>query len=643
MNFPLKQILIILSLCLASYNLKGFEPDSLAIYALRDSISHELQKASTNQKSLKNVLVSISKNRRILKDLYKPLMEDYIDHTGRVNFKPGLMEALDRLGHRERQEGNYNKAIELHLKSLAIATELADSNQIVHNYSNLGQAYRRQDYNTLALQYFHKAIKIQQAVGDLVGIYYSQNSIGATYFAQEEYQKAKHYIENAVNASKQHNDKQSLSYNYGCLGEIHLAQGMIDSAINYFLLSKQLKIETKQIDGIATAYHLMGKAYFAKGEFEESRKAFLSALSIHTETNNKRYEALCLAYLGKIDLHNGNVKSAEKMLNQAKDIALSIHSIENLIIIEEALSEYHKKRNNYGEAFNAITKSFAYRDSIVSTKAKVNVQALEIEYQTRNKEHEIDLLSKENIFKTQRIRMAIILILLLFTILGLISVLHLQRQRNAKVLQIDLQHKLSRSQMNPHFVSNAMSSIQYFMYNNKPDEAAKYLSKFARLNRAVLEHSLVDSIPLDDEVAMLTNYLEFEQLRLNNAFSFTVNLDENLDAEMLCIPPLFIQPFVENAVKHGVKDMEGMGIITVNFTDYKKHLKIEVIDNGPGIQNVNTAEKSKHRSRSTEIVKKRLKLLKGKYKDIPSITIANNGTIIEKKTLVSIYLPILSC
>lgn len=87
-------------------------------------------------------------------------MEEYINHAKSVNFKPGLMEALDRLGHRERQEGNYSKAIEHHLQSLAIATELADSNQLAYNYSNLGQAYRRQDYNTLALPYFHKALEI---------------------------------------------------------------------------------------------------------------------------------------------------------------------------------------------------------------------------------------------------------------------------------------------------------------------------------------------------------------------------------------------------------------------------------------------------------------------------------------------------
>ena len=637
MRCQLKQILIFVSLCFASFSLKGVETDTLVTYALRDSIKLELVKGSTNKESLKNLLSVINKNRLHLNKLYKPLMLEYAEHAKKANYKKGLMEALDRLGHKERQEGNYNKAIQYHIQSLAIATELADSNQLAYNYSNLGQVYRRQDYNIRALQYFHKALKIQQALGDFRGVYYTQNTIGATYFAQEDYQKAMCYIDEAIIASKQHNDKKSLSYNYGCLGEIHLAQGKVDSAINYFLLSKELKIETNQHDGLATANHLLGKAYFAKGEFNESRKAFLSALSIHTETNKKRYQALCLAYLGKIDLHDGKIESAGQMLNQAKEIALSIHSLENLIIIEEALSEYHKKRNDFTKAFDAIANSYAYRDSIISTKAKLNVQALEIEYQTQNKEREITLLSKENIIKTQSIRMGIILIFLLVTSIGLISVIYLQRQRNAKVLQTDLQHKLSRSQMNPHFVSNAMSSIQSFMYSNKPNEAAKYLGKFAHLNRAVLEHSLVDSISLEEEITMLTNYLEFEQLRLNNAFTFNLVVDKNLDTEMISIPPLFIQPFVENAVKHGVKDLDIEGKITLRFTDLNDILKVEIEDNGLGIK----AKTANHISRSGEIVNKRLELLRRKHKNIPSIKVSMQDTENKRGTHVTICIPIL--
>ncbi len=607
---------------------------------LTDSIRAEIYIANTNPAQLKQVLISLSKNRRNLENMYKPLMEEYIAHTRKVNFKPGLMEALDRLGHRERQEGNYQKAINYHLQSLNIATELADSNQLAYNYSNLGQAYRRQDYNAIALKYFHKALSIQQALGDIKGLYFTQNSIGATYFAQEDYGMALRYINKAVDASIKHNDKRSLSFNYGCLGEIYLAQSMVDSAINYFLLSKELKIETNQTDGLAVAHHLLGKAYFAKGYHSKAQQDFLTALAVHERVNNKRYQVLCLGYLGKIDIIQGNTYQGGEKLAKAKKLAKSIHSTENLVFIEATLADYYKKIGNYIKAFEAIENSYAYRDSLISIKAKRNVQALEIEYQTKEKQNEINLLSKNNIIKSQRIRLSIIIILLLITTFGLFASIHLQRQRNAKMLETELQQKLSCSQMNPHFLSNAMGSIQKFMYNNDTKSAAKYLGKFSQLNRAVLEHSLVDSVSLDDEISMLTNYLEFEQLRLNNAFAFSIQANDDLDVEMIKIPPLFIQPFVENAVKHGIKGMNNDGQVTIKFTDLEDTLKVEVIDNGKGISS-NTNTTKEHKSRSMEITQKRYKLLKNKYKNLPSFTLVNNDIAGEQGVIVTIYLPIL--
>lgn len=638
----LKRISISLKICFLItllFDLNSVKAQPKDRTQLKDSIGLEIQKAKDNQEQLKSLLVTISRNRRNLKDQFIPLMEQYIEHTEKVNFKPGLMEALDRLGHRERQEGNYAKAIKYHLRSLDIATELADSNQLAYNYSNLGQAYRRQDYNALALQYFHKALKVQQALGDNQGVYFTQNSIGATYFAQEDYQEALHYIDQAVDASKEYDDKRSLSFNYGCLGEIYLAQNMADSAINYFLLSRQLKVETNQTEGIAVADHLLGQAYFAKGQYSKAQAEFEKALPVHIQTNNKRYQSLCLAHLGKIDIQQGRLESAWKNLSQAKEIALSIHSLENLVNIEAALTDYYKAKNNFGKAFEAFANSYAFRDSIISAKAKRNVQALEIEYQTKEKENEIELLSKENIIKSQRIRLGVILLVLLVTIFGLMTTIYLQRQRNARVLATELQHKLSRSQMNPHFVSNVMASIQKQLLDNNLEKSAEYLGKFAQLNRVVLEHSIVDSVPLDEEITMLSNYLEFEKLRLGNAFAYSIEMNDDLDTEMISIPPLFIQPFVENAVKHGVKDMDGDGKILIKLTDLDTQLKVEVIDNGKGIITSESGE-SKHKSRSMEIVKKRLQLLTRKYGKIPNLSIDSNSP--NSGLHVTLNLPIIS-
>jgi tetratricopeptide (TPR) repeat protein len=443
--------------------------------------------------------------------------------------------------------------------------------------------------------------------------------------------------------AKKYDDEKTISYNYGMLGEIFLAKNQIDSALHYFQLGKELKFKLNFDKGIAVSNHLIGQALFAQNDLDSAAVLFNRALQWHREYKNERYQALCLAYLGKIYFAKGKLDSSEIYLTQAKAIAEDKHSIENLVIIEDALFELYRQRGMHSKAYEALKNHYASCDSMRKVKALRNIQSLDVEYHSKQREQEIALLSKDNYINNQRIRVGAVFLIMLALSLVLGVTLYIQRRRNSKMAEANLQHKLSRSQMNPHFVSNAMSSIQSFMYSNSPNEAAKYLGKFANLNRAVLEHSLVDSIPLDDEIAMLSNYLDFERLRLSDAFSYSITVDEDLDTEMLSIPPLFIQPFVENAVKYGVKDMGGKGIITIKFTDYKKYLKVEVLDNGLGVRDENTIEKSDHKSRSTEIVKKRLKLLKGKYKDIPNITIANNGINVEEGVHITIYLPILSC
>ena len=610
---------------------------------IADSIRFELSKSDIDTASFNQLLIAIRKNRKQLNEQYKPLLILYIEQTRKHNYKYGQMQALDRLGLQERYDENYEKAIEYHQQSMQLATALKDSMQLTYNYNNIAQAYRKRDLNALAIRYFHKALKIQEQIGDTRGSYFTQNTLGATYLVQDDYDKATFYLLRSLEQAIKHNDKRTISYNYGSLGEVYLAKNQIDTALHFFELGKAIKYELDFDKGIAVSDHLIGQALFAKNDLSNAEKSFKQALQRHEKYKNERYQALCLAYLGKIELALGNLDSAEIYLTKAKSIAKRKHSLENLVIVEDAMFQLYKQKGMHSKAYEALNSYHASRDSIRKVKALRNIQSLDVEYQTQQREQEIALLSKDNYIKNQRIRLGIVLLVMLTLTSALGVTLYFQRRRNSKMVEASLQHKLSRSQMNPHFVSNAMSSIQSFMYNNNPNEAAKYLGKFAHLNRAVLEHSLVETIPLDDEIAMLTNYLEFEQLRFNNAFNFTVNIDDEVDTEMVRIPPLFIQPFVENAVKHGVKDCKGDGKIEICFTDCDKYLKVEVTDNGSGFKIDKTRKEFNHKSRSTEIVSKRLKLLKAKYKELPNFTISDSGINIDKGVRVTIYLPILSC
>jgi ligand-binding sensor domain-containing protein len=177
---------------------------------------------------------------------------------------------------------------------------------------------------------------------------------------------------------------------------------------------------------------------------------------------------------------------------------------------------------------------------------------------------------------------------------------------------IELEQEASRLQMNPHFIFNALNSIQGFITLNDAFQAKRYLSKFARLMRLILENAREEYIPLQNEIDILENYLELEQLSSNHKFEYGIYVQDGIDTEAVEIPPMLLQPFVENAIIHGVKKKEGQGLIHVNFRMSGPLVICEVIDDGIGRQR--SAElkdkKSKHKSTGMMVTTKRLEQFK---------------------------------
>jgi len=165
---------------------------------------------------------------------------------------------------------------------------------------------------------------------------------------------------------------------------------------------------------------------------------------------------------------------------------------------------------------------------------------------------------------------------------------------------VNLKLENLRSQMNPHFVFNALNSIQEYILKNQREKAGDYLGKFADLIRTYLDHSVKGRITLQEEIDSLNMYLELEQLRFEERLQFIISMDMRIKTDLILIPTMLIQPYVENALKHGLLHIEGERILTIKFTqDLEKHCIIcTVDDNGIG------------REKSKEIQSKRIKLHK---------------------------------
>ena len=180
---------------------------------------------------------------------------------------------------------------------------------------------------------------------------------------------------------------------------------------------------------------------------------------------------------------------------------------------------------------------------------------------------------------------------------------------------VELEQKALRLQMNPHFIFNALNSIQSQIGTDNEQAARYYLAKFSRLMRQILDNSRNSTITLEEEVNTLENYLLIEKFCNGDRFDYKITVDENIEKDYVKIPPMLLQPFIENAIKHGLKYIEGKrGLIEVKFSEKNNLLECSVTDNGIGrvkAEELNkTSKETYHKSTALIVTQERLDLMK---------------------------------
>ncbi len=238
------------------------------------------------------------------------------------------------------------------------------------------------------------------------------------------------------------------------------------------------------------------------------------------------------------------------------------------------------------------------------------------------------------------------LVLISIILLVLVWVKYREKKIKEQNRYLVLEQKLLRSQMNPHFIFNSLSSIQSFIFENNPVVAGSYLSSFAELIRSILYNSREEFITLEKEVQTLKNYLELQQLRYNKDFTYELSVDDDLEPEQVKLPPMLAQPFIENAIEHGLKDLDRTGELKISFLHVRDYLQIIVQDNGKGIEEtmrLNRSRKKNHKSLATQITRERIEILnKGRKANLYSMKIEDridpNGKIAGTEVTVRIPL-----
>lgn len=163
-----------------------------------------------------------------------------------------------------------------------------------------------------------------------------------------------------------------------------------------------------------------------------------------------------------------------------------------------------------------------------------------------------------------------------------------QQQAELQLAITEQELRALRAQINPHFIFNCLNSIHHFILKNESKQAGDYLVKFSRLIRLILENSLHKAIPMRDELDALMLYVQLEQLRLDHSFRYEENVNAAVDLNQVAVPPLLIQPFVENAIWHGLANVKSAGYLEVAISTEVNNILILVKNSGSGFKNTDT-------------------------------------------------------
>lgn len=446
----------------------------------------------------------------------------------------------------------------------------------------------------------------------------------------------------------------------------------------YYKKSIQLRKELNDIQGLSVVLLNYGGTLAERGLFKRAEPYLNEALELQKKINNQENIAVCKSGLGHIYAETGRPEKALRFINESREFFQKYDDTINIIkltiyesiaymrlekykdAIEVLNAQHHLVRNKkpYRELEAALLWQY-YRVYKAMGKTDVALEYLEESreledlsrnmhiqhgvsqakerYETNKKQQENEQLRKDNELKdlqiTQRnyFMYGSVLLLLLISIIAFTTVRY-NRLKNEKIA-VEMEQRLLQTQMNPHFIFNVLHAIHTFMLKKDTDESSRLLTSFARLVRSILQHSSTDSISLEQELNWLKDYMGLQQLRFNYAFNYSIEIDEALSPDNVLLPPMLIQPFIENAIEHGFSGLDKAGELKISYLKSGNEVEIQIVDNGKGFSNDELIGKAKngHESIAIQITEKRISLLNKKRKGSFIFRIAstpNEGTTV---------------
>ena len=512
------------------------------------------------------------------------------------------------------------------------------------------------------LSYYKKALKF--ALENDTGkkqVIAAKYHIGEVYMMQGNYPEALKLIREAYEFRKKTNDTATIGITAYRLATLYRKMGNSDHVTRYFIESFKMADNPR----LKTMAALDLSNYYGQIDKVDSGLYYMYKYVLpDTSLNTPYYQGGKYEYLGTLQLNKGDYRTAATSFDKAYAFYQDAHHLtktiyDNLSTVQKHLGNYQKaayyaqislKRaiddgetekiirawKQKGDVAHQLKKfkkaSEAYHETVnqlenyQSLAYARQAKELETKYLVKAKDEKIKNLGSVNkaqlrITTQQRvIILAFIFIFLLFIGIGIL--IYRRRNLKDKLWHAEMEQKLLRAQLEPHFVFNTMAGLQSLIRLDEKEKSIRYLNQFGRLLRNSLENSRMGLISLTQELSFLSDYLSLQSMRFKDMFTYSISIFEERDIEEILIPPMLIQPFVENAIEHGLQHLGYKGELKIEFWRKDEFLFCKIDDNGNGIRDNMAKTKI---SLSTNINSNRIEVLGKKYNNKTYLKIINKA------------------
>lgn len=573
-------------------------------------------------------------------------------HTAKtMNNQSHIGSALAGIGLAYSDLGEYEKSLKHFEQSVQVYKKLNKKGKIANCFNNMGTIYDDQGNHPQASEYYNKALSLYKTTGNHLGASRVLNNLGIIYKNRGDYEKALGYYKQALQVNRDLGKDKNVSAILNNIGSIYFRQKKIKEALKYHYQSLELNKKTGHKRQTALSLNNIGNVQLKIKNYTLALRYYQQALTIILETENQVGLSSIYTSLGNVYFYQGVYHKALHYALKSKEIADKHEMKLNQRDNEEILARIYYSLKDYQKAYKHHVAYKKLYDEIFNKRSIQKITQLEYQYKYQKTlalaDQREQILAEKvkvadlNLAKSQRQMFLIIIAFLLFILVsGFIMVFLRLRTLKSERQNILVEQKLLRSQMTPHFIFNSLAVLQGIILNEEYPKSITYLSKFSKLLRIILENSRNKIVPLENELKVIENYLIVQNLgNTSSPYHYTINVEKNIEQQNVLIPPMMIQPFVENAIEHGFAAKKEDRQIEVKVQFDQEALICLVKDNGVGISTEETKANTSKKSLSTTITSERLQIFAKEFKVKTGLSIKNNTIVNQQGTTVTLMLP----